>query len=155
MTKMTKSTDFQFEIIGEIALKITGGCHCGKIKYEAQINPDSALICHCTDCQSLSGSAFRSVAFSEYDAFTLLTGEPKVYVKIGDNGNKREQTFCSNCGSPIYSTSVGDGPKQYGIRLGTVDQRNQITPQKQKWSRSSQDWTQELSSLPSVEKEKQ
>lgn len=136
-------------------MKITGGCHCGNIKYEAEINPDNVIICHCTDCQSLSGSAFRSVVFSEHDAFTILTGEPKVYVKIGDSGNKREQTFCSNCGSPIYSTSVGNGPKQYGIRLGTVNQRNQITPQKQKWCRSSQDWTQELCSLPSVEKEKQ
>ena len=75
--------------------------------------------------------------------------------KIGDSGNKREQTFCSNCGSPLYSTSVGDGPKQYGIRLGTVNQRYQIAPQRQKWFRSSQDWTQELSSLPSVEKENQ
>ena len=136
-------------------MKVTGGCHCGKITYEAEINPDNVVICHCTDCQSLSGSAFRSVVFSEHDAFNLLTGKPKVYLKIGDSGNKREQTFCSNCGSPLYSTSVGDGPKQYGIRLGTVNQRNQIAPQRQKWFRSSQDWTQALSSLPSVEKEKQ
>ena len=132
-------------------MKVTGGCHCGKITYEAEINPDNVVICHCTDCQSLSGSAFRSVAFSEYDAFTFLTGEPKIYVKIGDSGNKREQTFCSNCGSPIYSTSVGDGPKQYGIRLGTVNQRNLIDPQRQKWFGSSHSWTQEIRSLPTVE----
>ena len=132
-------------------MKVTGGCHCGKITYEAEINPDNVVICHCTDCQSLSGSAFRSVAFSEYDAFTFLTGEPKIYVKIGDSGNKREQTFCSNCGSPIYSTSVGDGPKQYGIRLGTVNQRKLIDPQRQKWFGSSHSWTQEIGSLPTVE----
>ncbi|MBX2885402.1 MAG: GFA family protein [Granulosicoccus sp.] len=136
-------------------MKITGGCHCGKIKYEAEINPDTVLVCHCTDCQVLSGSAFRSVAFSEHDAFTLLTGEPKVYIKTGDSGNKRVQTFCSNCGSPIYTTSVDDGPKQYGIRLGTVEQRNQIAPQRQKWCRSSQNWIQDLCSLPGAETEKQ
>ena len=133
---------------------ITGGCHCGRIKYEARIKPDSVVVCHCTDCQALSGSAFRSVVFSEQDAFTLLTGEPRVYVKTGDSGNKREQTFCSICGSPIYSTAIGDGPKQYGIRLGTVNQRSQIAPQKQKWCRSSQNWAQELRSLPSVDAEK-
>lgn len=77
-----------------------------------------------TDCQSLSGSAFRTVAFSEKDAFSFLKGEPRIYVKTGDSGNKREQAFCSDCGSPIYSTSVGDEPKEYGIRLGTVNQRN-------------------------------
>ena len=134
-------------------MKITGGCHCGRITYEAKINLENVVICHCTDCQSLSGSAFRTVVFSEEDAFTLNTGEPKVYVKTGDSGNKREQTFCANCGSPIYSTSVGNGPKVYGIRLGTVDQRNLITPNKQKWFGSSHSWTQEIRSLPLTDKQ--
>lgn len=132
-------------------MKITGGCHCRKITYEARIELDSVVICHCTDCQTLSGSAFRSVVNSEKGAFKLLTGEPKIYVKTGDSGNKREQAFCSDCGSPIYSSFVGDGPKQYAIRLGTVDQRNQITPKFQKWFRSSQSWTQEMSLLPAIE----
>ena len=134
-------------------MNITGGCHCGKITYEAKLDLDNVVICHCTDCQSLSGSAFRTVAMSEKGAFKFLSGDPKRYVKTGDSGNKREQAFCSDCGSPIYSSSVGDGTKQYGIRLGTVDQRNQITPKKQKWIGSSQSWTQEMSSLPLTDKQ--
>jgi len=89
---------------------------------------------------------------SEKGAFKFVTGEPQIYIKTGDSGNKREQTFCSNCGSPIYSTSVGDGPKLYGIRLGTVDQRDQIVPDKQKWIGSSQSWIQEMSSMPAIDK---
>ncbi|PJI92227.1 glutathione-dependent formaldehyde-activating enzyme [Yoonia maricola] len=92
-------------------MKITGGCHCGKITYEGEINLENVVICHCTDCQSLSGSAFRTVAMTERGAFKFLTGEPKTYVKTGDSGKKREQTFCGDCGSPIYSTSVGEGSK--------------------------------------------
>ena len=134
-------------------MRITGGCHCGKINYEALIDLDRVVICHCTDCQSLSGSAFRTVAFSEKDAFSFLTGEPRIYVKTGDSGNKREQAFCSDCGSPIYSTSVGDEPKEYGIRLGTVNQRNLITPKKQKWFGSSQSWVREIGSLPVTDKQ--
>ncbi len=133
-------------------MKITGGCHCGKITYEAKIDLDNVVICHCTDCQSLSGSAFRTVAMSKKGAFKFLAGNPKIYIKTGDSGNKRQQAFCSDCGSPIYSTSVGEGPKQYGIRLGTVDQRNHITPKKQKWTGSSQPWTQNVSSLPTSDK---
>ena len=129
-------------------MKITGGCHCGKIKYEAEIDLDRVVICHCTDCQSLSGSAFRTVAFSKKNAFSFITGEPKIYIKTGDSGNKREQAFCCDCGSPIYSTSVGDGPKEYGIRVGTVNQRNLIKPKEQKWFDSSQSWMAEISSLP-------
>jgi hypothetical protein len=43
----------------EDILKIDGGCHCGLITYEAEVDPEHVEICHCTDCQSLSGSAFR------------------------------------------------------------------------------------------------
>ena len=46
-------------------MKIDGGCHCGYIAYEAEVDPDKVRICHCTDCQTLSGSAFRTVAFTE------------------------------------------------------------------------------------------
>jgi len=129
-------------------MKITGECHCGKIKYEAEIDLDRVVICHCTDCQILSGTAFRTVAFSKNNAFSLISGVPKIYIKIGDSGNQREQAFCSDCGSSIYSSSIGDDPKEYGIRLGTVNQRNLISPKKQKWSGSSQSWLRDMSSLP-------
>jgi hypothetical protein len=42
-------------------MKIDGGCHCGYIAYEAEADPAKTYICHCTDCQTLSGSAFRTV----------------------------------------------------------------------------------------------
>ena len=43
-------------------MKIDGGCHCGYITYEAEADPAHTAICHCTDCQTLSGSAFGAVA---------------------------------------------------------------------------------------------
>jgi hypothetical protein len=39
-------------------MKIDGRCHCGYITYEAEIGPDRILICHCTDCQTLSAPRF-------------------------------------------------------------------------------------------------
>jgi hypothetical protein len=44
-------------------MTIDGGCHCGAIAYEATIDPETVGICHCTDCQTLTSSAFRIVAF--------------------------------------------------------------------------------------------
>ena len=41
-------------------MKIQGGCHCGYITYEAEIDPEKVSICHCTDRQSGSGSAYRT-----------------------------------------------------------------------------------------------
>ena len=134
-------------------MKITGGCHCGEITYKAEVNPENVVVCHCTDCQILSGSAFRTVVVSELDAFEFTAGEPKVYVKTGDSGNQREQTFCPECGSPIYATSVDDSPKYYGIRLGTVEQRDTLKPKKQIWCSSAQKWFLDIASIPKVEKQ--
>jgi hypothetical protein len=127
-------------------------CHCGYITFEAEANPDDTAVCHCTDCQSLSGSAFRTVIRAG-DTFRLLSGEPTVYIKTAESGNKRAQAFCPRCGSPIYATSVGDGPKAYGVRAGTVRQRDQFAPKVQIWSRSRQKWVTDLGSVRMTEKQ--
>ncbi len=106
-----------------------------------------------TDCQTLSGSAFRTILVVPEDDFKLLSGEPKTYVKIGDSGAKRAQTFCPDCGSPIYSTSVGDGPKIFSVRLGTARQRDELPPKIQYWFRSAQRWLADLESVPKIEKQ--
>jgi hypothetical protein len=134
-------------------MKIDGACHCGNVAFEAEIDADKVIVCHCSDCQTLSGSAFRTIAFAQDSSFRLLRGEMKVYVKTGESGNKREQTFCPECGSPVYSTSPRDGPKLLGLRVGTIQQRNSLKPSKQIWCRSAQDWLGVLASIPRVGKQ--
>ena len=112
-------------------MKIDGGCHCGYITYEAEVEPDKTVICHCTDCQTLSGSAFRTVTPSNEGTFKLRSGELKIYVKIGESGTARPQAFCPQCGTPIYSSVLGDGPKVHGLRVGTIRQRDQFVPKMQ------------------------
>jgi hypothetical protein len=86
-------------------------------------------------------------------AFKILSGEPTVYVKTAESGNKRAQAFCPRCGSPIYATSVGDGPKIYGLRAGTARQRDQLVPKSQIWTRSRQAWAANIGSVRAVEKQ--
>jgi hypothetical protein len=128
-------------------MKIDGGCHCGFVAFEAEADPDKAAICHCTDCQKLSGSAFRTVVPVHDRDFRMTAGAPTIYIKTGDSGNKRQQAFCPRCGSPIFSTSPDDGPKTYSVRVGTIRQRDQFVPKAQFWARSRQRW---LSGVPSV-----
>lgn len=132
-------------------MKIDGRCHCGHITYEAEIDPEKIMICHCSDCQTLSGSAFRTVVLTREGTFKLLSGELKIYVKTGESGTKRPQSFCPNCGTPIYSTTVGEGPKVHSIRVGTARQRDQLVPKVQLWCRSSQRWLSDLGSVSRIE----
>ena len=125
-------------------MKIDGACHCGNITYEAEIDPEKVAICHCTDCQTLSGSAFRTIAFTREGTFKLLSGELKIYLKTADSGARRQQTFCPECGSPIYAAPAGEGPAIYGLRAGSIRQRDELVPQFQVWTQSEQHWLPEL-----------
>ena len=134
-------------------MKIDGGCHCGYITYQAEVDPNEVKVCHCTDCQSLSGSAFRTIVFAAEDTFKLLSGEPKTYIKTAESGAKRAQVFCPECGTQIYATSVGEGPKTFGVRVGTARQRAELRPTTQIWCRSAQDWVMDLGSVKKVDKQ--
>ena len=133
-------------------MKIDGRCHCGYITYEAEIDPDKTLICHCTDCQTFSGSAFRTVVRTPAGAFKLLSGKPKIYVKQADSGNKFAQAFCAECGTPVYGAHPVDNPTFYGLRVGSLRQRNMLRPKLQIWCRSAQPWLEELDAVAKVEK---
>jgi hypothetical protein len=134
-------------------MKITGSCHCGAIRYEAEVDPASAGICHCTDCQTLSGTAFRVSIRAAPGSFRLTASTPRVYTKTAESGNRREQAFCEHCGSPIYAASPGAEPKIYSIRVGTIHQRDQLRPALQIWARSQLPWLGDLGSLLQVEKQ--
>ena len=135
----------------EYTMKVDGGCHCGSITFEAEIDPDAVGICHCTDCQRLSGTAFRVVVRTPEDRFTLVSGAPRTYVKTAASGARRAQVFCPECGSQIYATSTGDGPKVLSLRTGTLNQRDRLKPRVQIWRRSALAWIGEIDSIPARE----
>ncbi len=87
-------------------MKVDGRCHCGQVRYEAEIDADKVNVCHCSDCQTLTGTAYRVSAPASAASLVFLTGAPKIYIKTADSGNKRAQAFCANCGTPIYSADA-------------------------------------------------
>src|SRR5262249_45217798 len=84
-----------------------------------------------------------------------MTGEPTAYVKTtAESGNPRVQAFCPRCGSPIYSTSPGEGVQpSYMVRVGILRQRREFLPKKQNWFRSSLPWLGGRGAVPRDEKQ--
>ena len=72
-------------------------------------------------------------------------------VKRADSGNEMIQSFCPDCGSPIFGAHVGN-PAFYGIRVSTLRQRHLLTPKLQIWCSSELPWVDDTKSLPRVEK---
>jgi len=133
-------------------MKIDGGCYCGNITYEAEIDPENVRICHCTDCQQSTGSAFRVNVPVPKERITFRGGQPKLFIKTAESGNKRAQAFCPECGSPLYSAAPAD-PQAYMLRVGTIRQRAQLQPKVQQWCRSALGWALDLGSIPQFPKQ--
>jgi hypothetical protein len=135
-------------------MKVNGACACGAITIEAEADPEKTQICHCTDCQTSTGTAFR-VSIPVPGATLKVTGKPAIYIKTtADSGIPRAQAFCGQCGSPLYSTTVGEGVQpSYTIRTGILRQRDQLAPRRQIWWRSARPWVTKLDAVPKIERQ--
>jgi hypothetical protein len=133
----------------ERSMKVSGRCHCGAIRYTAEVDPAKVTICHCTDCQRLSGTAYRASVPAPRASF-VLEGTPKTYVKTADSGTRRVHAFCPECGTPVYSAAT-ENPPQYSLRVGCLDQRAQLPPQRQIWCKSSVPWSASLDGVERVQ----
>ena len=134
-------------------MHVEGSCHCGNIKFRSEIISEEVEICHCTDCQTLSGSAFHTIVPAKEGSFEITNGELKQYTKTADDGAKRVQSFCPECGSPICSSPPEGELGVTRIRVGVLKQRDQLTPKMQYWTRSAQPWTQTISEMKNIETE--
>ena len=127
-------------------MKVHGQCHCGELVYEAEVDPAHVSICHCTDCQVLTGTVYRVSVPAKAADFHILKGAPKIYVKTAESGNARAQGFCGTCGTPIYASDVKQ-PAMFNLRTGPLAEREELKPLRQIWCRSALDWAQDLDGM--------
>ena len=132
-------------------MKVNGSCHCGQITYEAEIDPELVGLCNCTDCQMLTGTAFRVSVPALAASFRILSGRPTPYVKIADSGTRRRHSFCPNCGTPVSACADTDTPVAYSLRVGCLEQRAALRPRKRIWCRSALAWAQNVSAIPGID----
>lgn len=127
-------------------MKIDGSCHCGAVTFTAKIDPGRVMVCHCADCQVLSGAPFRAVVAAAVETFDVR-GETRSYVKVAESGNPRAQVFCPVCATPLFATAP-ENATQVIIRLGCVKQRAALEPAVQIWQRASLPWLAGLHGVP-------
>jgi hypothetical protein len=119
--------------------KLDGHCLCGSITYECDAEPLITAICHCTDCQRASASAFSVVVGVPRDELTIH-GEMKMYETVGeDRGAEAHRYFCGKCGSPIISV-LADADDVAWIKAGTLDDASWLEPELEAWTDSAQPW---------------
>jgi hypothetical protein len=134
-------------------VKVDGSCLCGAIAYEAVIDPDRCVICHCTNCQINSGTGFGWVVHVQDRNFTLKKGALKVYETNADSGRRRLLSFCGDCGTRIHAQTPEEPDSFFGLRAGTIRQRAQLRPRQQVWCGSAMPWVFDLGAIPGSERQ--
>jgi hypothetical protein len=101
-------------------MEIKGGCLCGAVRYTAEVDPTSATVCHCRDCQKFTGSAFAALVRATKEAVNI-EGTLKTFSSLGGSGNPILRHFCPECGSSI-AEEPGTRPGVIILNVGTFDQ---------------------------------
>jgi hypothetical protein len=120
--------------------QMVGGCRCGQVRYSANAEPAFTGVCHCTNCQKESGTAFN-VVVAVPQAALAIQGSPKTYASKGDSGKEVISRFCPNCGSTILSEPAAL-PGMSIVRAGTLDDTSWLKPTMEIYCDSAQPWVQ-------------
>ncbi len=122
-------------------MEISGSCFCGELKYEAVVNPEMVGICHCRDCQILSGSAFRTAALISGENFRFTSGQPNIFEKVADSGGIRRMAFCGLCGTHICSYPEEERVSSFvSLRITTAREYDQLPPRIEVFCSSKVPW---------------
>lgn len=105
---------------------IAGGCVCGKVRFEAEGQPDRVGICHCLDCRKYHGALFFAAAIYP-ETQVRISGEPQMY-----DG----RCFCATCGSRVFNR----GDAELELHLGALDDINVFQPTYELWTIRRESW---------------
>jgi len=123
-------------------MRVHGECHCGAIGYEAEVDPAKTIICHCDDCQTISGAPYR-VNVPVLAKNMALRGTPATYEKIGGSGEPVTTAFCGTCGAAVYSCK-GEAPQFLYLRTGLIAEREALVPAAQGFVRFAMPWAADI-----------
>ena len=98
--------------------KRSGGCHCGKVRYEVELDlSESVLECNCSHCEAKG----MLLSFVPAERFTLLKGEDALS-DYRFNTGKIQHRFCKTCGVQCFGQGEKpDGTPTYAINVRTID----------------------------------
>ena len=116
-----------------------GGCECAEIRYRLTSDPVTLYACHCTDCQTATGSSFALSMFVTRDSIELLQGEPQLREFDLPDGRKRRAFVCPRCGTQLWSDRRRL-PNLLNLQPGTLDDTSWFQPIGHIWTRSAQHW---------------
>jgi adenylate cyclase len=129
-------------------VSVKGGCYCGAVRYEADVDLYGAYYCHCKICQKTSGAPAEVGVLVKPGTLEFTNNEPKFFQTspFGRRG------FCAECGSRIIWMSPGKG-EWTNVSVGSLDNPERVIPKEHTCVESKLPWYKLVDELPRTRSE--
>ena len=129
-------------------MNLTGGCHCGAVRYAVSGEPQHVALCHCSDCRRSAGAPMVGWAAFAEGEFTLTQGKP---TKFNSSGSAMRY-FCPDCGTGVYYTNAEYLPGIVDIQSATLDDPDALPPGAHIQTAERLKWMETAHELPAFER---
>jgi hypothetical protein len=126
---------------------LTGGCHCGAIRYEIASDPINSALCHCVDCQRNSGAPMVAWLMVE-DTALEVRGEPVIY----PSSEHARRYFCVQCGTGLFYSNAEMLPGLVDVQVATLDEPGEAPPENHFQTAERIEWMETAHTLPQYDR---
>jgi len=120
--------------------ELAGGCACRAIRYTLACAPLFVHCCHCRWCQRETGAAFALNAMIEAERVQLLHGDVEIVDTPSNSGKGQKIARCPRCRIAVWSNYAGAGDAVRFVRVGSLDEPDQLPPDIHIFTASKQPW---------------
>lgn len=129
-------------------MTLTGGCHCGAVRYSVAGEPQHVALCHCADCRKSAGAPMVGwAAFAEAD-LTVTQGDLTTHNSSGS----AMRSFCPRCGTGLFYRNAEFLPGIVDVQSVTLDDPDALPPQIHIQVAESIGWMKDQDQLPRFER---
>lgn len=129
-------------------MTIVGGCHCGAIRYQAEGEPITHALCHCTDCRRHAGAPMVGWIMYPQAAVKVTKGQPKIYASSTDG----RRHFCPDCGTCLFFTNAVVLPGIIDVQSATSDDPGAFPPRVNVQAAERMPWLGHIHDLPTFDR---
>jgi hypothetical protein len=112
---------------------------CGDAEYELSAEPITLLCCHCTECQTASGSSFVLSLKMPRGAVSIVRGKAQAFLRPEADGQERHVFRCPRCLTALWSERL-DTPEMITVYAGTLYDSPKLRPVAHIWTSDAQPW---------------
>lgn len=101
----------------------TGGCLCGKLRYEVTLEEPTYNICHCSMCRKWSAGPYMAV-HCKGDDVVFANDETLSWYR---GSQWAERGFCTACGSSLFYRLANQPEMMFVVSIDSLDDPSGIT----------------------------